>query len=253
MSPQLKKWLKFERIVPLGTVATALAAGIADVLDLIELTVAEDVIITILGLLAADALVERTSILERIHEAVLSIPKREMLRGRDQIVRIQDMAAGAREIAAAGISLISLVNPNITFYRRKLDAGCNMRFLLLDPTSQALETWDAMLPAPTTAQDINSVLANLSTLLKHEAPGRCEVRLSRVYLPFSLVMVDPGLDTGRMTVEMHVYKMGTDERLHFILDQVGDRKWFDFFRGQFEDIWEDSRPWDGTYPLTPQG
>jgi hypothetical protein len=61
-----KRWLRPSHLVPLLTILTAGAAIVLSLLKLIELSVAEEIVIALLALLAVDALNERLSLLERM-------------------------------------------------------------------------------------------------------------------------------------------------------------------------------------------
>jgi hypothetical protein len=61
-----KRWIKPSRFIPLLTILGAGTAIIFSLFGIIGLSVAENIILALLALLAVDALIERLSILERI-------------------------------------------------------------------------------------------------------------------------------------------------------------------------------------------
>jgi hypothetical protein len=96
----------------------------------------------------------------------------------------------------------------------------------------------------TTEADIRTALELLKGLLQTEkAKGRCEARLSKVFMPFAMLIVDPKKDTGFMTVEFYTYKTTLSDRPHIQLSRTQSPDWFDFFVTQFEQIWSDSEKW----------
>ncbi|RIK73280.1 hypothetical protein DCC62_17710 [candidate division KSB1 bacterium] len=235
-----RDWLKLRRLLPLLTIAFAVGVGVLSFFDLIA-QVPDEVIVTLLALIAVDALVERMSLLEKISARVEKWPEEEVLRDRSKLNRMEELAAGATEIWAAGISLVSIIRPYDNFYLQKLRDGCNLRFLLLDPNSKAAEVWNKKQQTPTAKKDIKLSLQSLDNLIKHRnLKGKCEVRLAQAFLPFSLVIVNGQKDYGKMTVEMLAYKKNLHDRPHLQLTKRDHEKWFRFFSDQFEILWQDS-------------
>lgn len=236
-----RDWLKFRRLLPLITIAVALGAVGLSQFGVLEMSNAEEVIITLMALLAIDALVERMGLLEKIDARIEKWPEEEILRDRSKLNRMEELAAGATEIWAAGISLVSITRPYDSFYLQKLREGCNLRFLLLDPNSKAVKVWNKKQQTPTAKRDIKSSLQSLDNLIKHEkVKGKCEVRLTQAFLPFSLVIVNGQKEHGKMTVEMLAYKKNLHDRPHLQLTKRDHEKWFRFFYDQFEILWQDS-------------
>lgn len=235
-----RDWLKLRRLLPLLTIAFAVGVGVLSFFDLIA-QVPDEVIVTLLALIAVDALVERMSLLEKISARVEKWPEEEVLRDRSKLNRMEELAAGATEIWAAGISLVSIIRPYDNFYLQKLRDGCNLRFLLLNPNSKAAEVWNKKQQTPTAKRDIKSSLQALDGLIQYKTlKGKCEVRLTQAFLPFSLVIVNGQKEHGKMTVEMLAYKKNLHDRPHLQLTKRDHEKWFRFFYDQFEILWQDS-------------
>lgn len=92
----------------------------------------------------------------------------------------------------------------------------------------------------TTPEDSSIVLRNLENLMKLRAKGKCELRISKRHLPFSLVFTDPKKSSGRMNVEILAPKVSLPSRPHVYLTKRDNEKWFDFFTAQFEQLWAES-------------
>jgi hypothetical protein len=167
-----------------------------------------------------------------------------VLRRRKEMAPLEEEGKGASEVALAGISLISLV-PYTHFFEERLRHGCTLRFLLLDPKSEALPIWDMMSRSPFARMDIERTLSNITEIMAipETAQGKCEVRLSQVFLPFSLVAIDPDKEKGCMIVEYHTYKSTLGDRPHVRLTRSTDTYWFEFYQAQFEQLWRASTPW----------
>jgi len=126
-----KHWLKISRLVPLMTIVVAGGVGILALLGRFQASLAEGIIITILALLAVDALTERLSLLEKIESQLGSFVSTECLRDRSQLPSPQERAQTASEIAVVAVSAISLMVPYLGFFEQKMIEGCKLRFVLL--------------------------------------------------------------------------------------------------------------------------
>jgi len=167
------------------------------------------------------------------------------LRSRSQFIPLDEYTKTASEIVIVTVSAVSLFNPYFGVFERKLKEGCKLSVLVLDPDSPAVQTWNLGVRGSTTEADIKNTLAQLRELMKAEKrKGQCQVRLSSVYPPFSMSVVDPKKNTGSMVVELHAFKTPLTERPHISVSRLEDQRWFDFFMEQFEKIWADSMQWN---------
>ncbi len=239
-----KSWIKIGRLVPLATILAGVTIGILSILGRLQVTMAEGVIIALLTLLSFDALVERLSLLEKIDEKLERWPAQEILRDRSKLIRMEELAAGATEICASGVSLYSIIPPYYDFYLKKLQEGCHLRFMVLNPNSPGADIFNATQRVQTAVDDIKTSLKFLDALLRYEKTrGKCEVRLSQFHLPFSMVIIDGQKDNGSMISEVLVYKRSLPDRPHLYLTKRDHGKWFLFFYNQFETLWQDSSVW----------
>lgn len=158
-------------------------------------------------------------------------------RDRSELINVREMAENASEIWACGVTLISLLTVENFFLEQKLRLGCSLRFLLLDPGCSAMEMWHEGRRFSTPA-DSDSCLRLLAGLAKSSGnPDSCEVRLSKMFPPFSLVISDPHGSEGAMNLELLAFKMPLAARPHIHLRRKHDPRWFDFFVSQFEELW----------------
>ncbi len=201
-----RRWLKPSRIVPSLTIIGAGIAIVLSTLKIIQLNLAENIIIALLGLLAIDALTERLSLLEKIDVRLGNIPARQKLKPRAQMIGVEAHAAHALEICIVAISGISLSYRYVDFFERKIRDGCKIRIVLLNPDSTSIRTWEEQSKVIAIAPDIRSSLAAFGNLLQiPRIKGKYEIRLSEVFAPFSMLATDLNKDTGSMNVEYHLY------------------------------------------------
>jgi hypothetical protein len=233
------------RAVPIATIVGAVVSLLLAQLGFVKLTVAEQIIVGLVALLAIDAFVERLGILNRIeqHARLISNPP-TALRHRVEIIHPVVLAGQATTVDVLAVSGISLFAQHQGFYLDKLREGATIRVILLDPSSAALSAHACQtgLPDSTIRRHIASTIAAICPLMNLGQKGQLELRLGPCFAPFSLVASDIDKEAGKMVVEFHVYRTALDHRPHIVLDARSEASWFGFFRGQFETAWKVSHP-----------
>ena len=240
-----KQWLKPSRLLPLFTI---LGAGVAIVLSLfgiITLSIAENITIALLGLLAIDALSERLNVLEGIENKLSSLSAGQTLKSRTEVLPVDIHAAHATEICFVAISGISLRVRYFGFLEKKIKDGCRVRVILLDPDELGVQACNLISRVTTAQADIRSALESFRGLMQLEkVKGKFEVRLSKAFIPFAMQAIDLHKASGSMVVEFHTYKKTLNERPHIFLTALDHPQWFDFYRQQFEQAWSESTAWN---------
>ena len=225
------------------TVVTAIGIAILNIFGIAPQELIASVTLAVLALIAISSLGTRHHLEQQLHK--LTTTSTFSLKGRSELLSFQERGQVALEINIVGISLITAIVPNLDFFEAKMKAGCKLKILLLDPKSPALEVWRKTTKLPNPAGDISQTLNALEILVQLEKryKGKCEIRLSNVFLPCGLTIFDPNKETGSMTVETWAYKKLIGERPHFILTRAKDEKWFEFYKSQFDELWTDSTFW----------
>jgi hypothetical protein len=169
------------------------------------------------------------------------VPVPATLRNAEQKQSPKELGASASEILALGVSLVSWLPGNFTFFERKLKEGCSIRFLLLNPESPALEVWNKLNRIPADALEINESLKRVKLLQELSGMGdKVQVRLTDCFLPFAMSIYDPRKSTGIMHVEFYLYQGTMSERPHIILTRADQDHWFQTYVTQFERSWDDA-------------
>jgi len=225
------------------TVIAAIGLAALNILGFAPQALIAPITLAVLGLIAVSNLSNRYYIEEQFQK--LTGSSTSVLRGRSELPSFQERGQAASEIVVVGISLITAVIPHLDFFEQKMKDGCTIRFLVLDPKSAAVQIWNVISKVPNVQGDIEQTLNSLEVLIEMEQTcrGKCEVRLSNVFLPFGVAAFDPSKDTGLMNVEMFAYKRPLGDRPHFILRRAKDSKWFEFYKSQYEQLWADSVAW----------
>lgn len=236
-----RRWLTIGRLVPLVTILFATAVGISVLFGKLLLSTTEGVVITMLGLLAVNALTERLSFLEKIEAKLAFLPGKNLLNSRSELPSLDEAARAATEIRILSVSGITLIPSNLSFFKKRLSEGCVIKFILLNPESDSLPGWRRIIGGKFNAsQDIHTSLEYLAMLGKNlDGKSDVEVRLSPTLMPFSLLLFDPDKSTGWAIVEYYGYRVAFD-RPHVVLRFNEDREWFTNYKQQFDELWNRS-------------
>lgn len=263
---RLRSWLSIDHISP----AITLAAGALFLLrngtnPEPSLGETQNMIIALLTLLAFDALTERiktvrdlrdemrqactsigtavTDSRDQLNKAINDIPSRTVLRTRKDI-ELEAPSHKAYVITILAISAVNLLNGNYHLFVDYLQrSGTTLRFLLTDPTSQALEYHHAMdkldNPPVQNIETANQKITQLQEIARSHN-STCEVRYLSNVLPYSLIMMQRRNDSDIMFVETHTYKVVFGVRPLITLLRSNDAKWYEFYEKQLEEAWKDA-------------
>jgi hypothetical protein len=165
------------------------------------------------------------------------------LKDRDDFPPFATRVKNARQIWVLGISLQGLVSFHKGVFISKVRDGASLRFLMMDPDSQASDAkacglFSATDPA-VLKRDIRRTIETISELRQSD-PAAVSLRLTQYVPGFGLVLVDPDRDNGLIIVELYPYLVTSSERAHFELTP-SDGRWYKYFRDQFNSIWRDAR------------
>lgn len=212
-------------------------------------------ILIVFSLMATSLFVDRLTKLSRIEkeakeanslirakEGTISISN--VLLTRKQLEPLESRLENAREIFITGGSLFRLSSEYLGLFDKLLANECRIKLLLLDPNS-----YSARLVARNIVYEIadfevyksyiNSSLSSFSKL-REKYNDKVQIRVSE-YLPaFSLLGINPSLDTGKIMVELYVHNIPTRERPHIDIFRRNDPFWFEFYNSQFNSLWNDS-------------
>ena len=243
MFKYFKTWLKPSRLIPLITILAAGVVIILSLVDVFELETQDEIIITLLALIAADALSERLAILEKINKQLSNLKVPQTLRSREYLPSLSEDAKNASEICVLAISAIALISKSMSFFEERIKSGATIRFVLLDLESLSIETLLLQAKIKTTKTDIDAALEMIKVLAKtaEVEDGDVQVRLTEVFLPFSMLAIDTRDESGFLVVEYREYKKNYQERPHIILKP--HNKWYKFYLEQFEQAWQDGEKW----------
>lgn len=244
-------WLKPRRLIPLLTALVSFGVDLLGVLQVLSVTLVEGIILFVLGMLATDAVTERLGFFARIEKRVKKIERHMtprisaefFFKDRESLQKIEERVEEAKnEICMTGISLTEIIGTHLSLLQKKLDEGCRVKLLLLNPYSETVKL-AAKITSP--EKSAKALRSQIETSLKIVEPltkqyRKLAIRLLDDYPPFSLFLVDSEKPYGKIKVELYSYKSSPSERVHFFLHK-SDKYWYSHFHDQFLKLWKSSK------------
>lgn len=246
----LRNWYKLDQIVPILTIIVAFSAPIFDLLNIIQLTLGENLVLLIVGLLAIDALTERISTLEGIRKEIELLKGNQISASRffyipDKRKPLKDEVAHAKTIDICGVSLLDISTRHYELLCRKAANGCKIRLILLNPNeSELMQVVHILLGLSEADNLIQEIRNSLRTFFSQ--PIFCnsnfvEIRLYDKPLPHTMLIINGGEQDGSMNVDLYVtYKRG-ESRPCFTIRRNDASAWYELFWEEFNQIWANSK------------
>lgn len=152
--------------------------------------------------------------------------------------------------APTAINLLSAHNCELMRNKVLSKPDGMLRVVVLNPSDSqivqlAVRQLDDSLDYP--IQDFRDSLATterqLRAMSSWKVRGSFNYRLLDYNPGFSLVAVDPATRDGRIIVEFHgFHNEATSSRMHIELSRQQSERWYAYWTGQFESIWESASP-----------
>ena len=240
-----RAWFKPEKLVPFFTIAVAFVAQILALLQFIQLTVGEQLILLLLALLAIDALTERLKLFEKLKEEINNLWTGQNTTGnffslRYEIPPLRDFIADARSIDICGASLLAVITQNRELISKKVEEGCKIRLLFYNYQNDELINM-AYEPSgsPNPENLLREIKMSLDILrsIQSFGKGAIEVRLLDQPIAHTILVTDASTLKGKMRVELYVTGKDGPHRPGFFLVRNKASLWYDTFFDEFEIMW----------------
>jgi hypothetical protein len=214
-------------------------------------------IVALLGLVTASALWPQHLRLNRIETLgretrdliiqKLSEPARsqDFFWADDRVITAQDLTQ-AHTIYVVGMVLTRTARNHMTILNRRLVAGANLRFIILDWKNETLmrimpHRSFGSHPGDWWKEHIRQTEGYIQDI--HPLKG-CPGTLQVGYLPyfpsFGMWLIDPDEPHGKIHIEIYHHRT-PDKNPTFSLHATEDGHWYEFFCNQFEIMWESCR------------
>lgn len=151
---------------------------------------------------------------------------------RNSFASLDETLNDCEEIAFVGISLVNIVSRYGSDLKKKVvEKGGKVTLIFLDPNSNALDASAFWLreTEESVREDIEYTIGRLEKLGKHGF----ELNMVKSLPGYSMVLIDPDKEKGKIIVEFHTYLAGLNERPHIKLSKNNHKEWYEFFKEQF--------------------
>lgn len=171
---------------------------------------------------------------------------------RQGIPNFDTFTQNAKTIDVYGTSLSSISNEYLGYCIDKVKDGCSIRFLLINPRGKAVElvgkrNSEADYDPKVFRKQLVLSLEKLTSVSKVSGLGKCEVRVIDQSPSFGMLIIDKAKAGGQIMVQLFPHKRDKTKRPFFVLEQRRDgNSWLKYFEEQFEALWADSIPWNGS-------
>lgn len=256
------KWLRLDRILPLATIIGVFIAILLSIFQVVELTLFENMVLGLLGLIGFDSFIERMGILEKILKALERKEKvgPELLLEEELLSKqpFDEFIRGANEVFIFGGSLAGLIKHEFNTIETWLGTvkesnnnhngegkDANLKLLLVDPqlvrkgriTVQSLFRYFGMDDAHARkeyAKDVEKTIRAIGELQK-SFPAKIEVRLTKETPSVTLVLVDK----RKARVSVNLYQNDLKKRPIFEIRKDEHYGWYDTFENlYYRHVWD---------------
>lgn len=249
-------WFLLENLPSLLTVAFAAYVLIQSQRSTLQLMEVLLWLLGIIGLLATSELVERHRTLRKIErvsretlEAVKDFqiaPSAESLFEREPSSPLAGFL-NFSEIYISGMNLRRTATSHIGLFESRLREGATLKFLLVDPDSDAVSIIAERNYVYRDAEILKSVIESSLESLRQigagqNVKGSPEVKVLRYVPSYGLTIIDPNRTGARIRVDVYPYRVPPEDSPCFWLERDKDGKWFQFFLAQFRAMWESAKP-----------
>ena len=175
----------------------------------------------------------------------LSLDIDAVLQDRDDFGPLRETVRGRRQVWIYGPSSVNALKEEIE--REVLDKGGEVRILLQDPASPAIDflrdQLDTHDPRANLKTDLDGSLRLLHHFLTTKPNSKLQCRLLPYSPGFSMVIVDPDSRDGQIIVEFLGFRyQHVRERMHITLRRAETPRWFDHWLAQYQRMWDAGTP-----------
>jgi hypothetical protein len=235
------------------TVFIAIAVAIFGVIGIADLTVIASATLAILALVSVNLLSNRREnenireLLEK-QEQSGGLAKR-FLKPKYMLFEAKQFLIGSRKAFFWGADFARTI-PLLDYeIGQALQAGTEIKFLIIKPNGSVPSIAVQMAAFRHTsngADEINSDIERnfryLASYASSTSIGKVEVRVVDYLAPWTIIAIDPLLQTGKMFVHLTPFRVPNEVRPSFELAFKEDTEWFNFFVEQFESVWSVAEP-----------
>lgn len=230
------------------TIGLAIVISILGAFGITSIEVVASTVLGVLGLISVSLLQNRREnerVLRSLSKLEAEISAVQYLKNRTDYPPLQETLANARMVCLMGPTLVNLFSSWSGYFREQqmVKHGTKFRVLIIDPESEAVESMHRFFRIPSSVDlkvDLRKTLSSIHSSIKIGVePGSIEVKLLQAHPHYSMILVNPYDDDGKIFVEFVGFQVPIHAHPHIELSRQKDGQWYDYFLAHF------SRSWDG--------
>jgi hypothetical protein len=256
--PKRDYWVILLWLFALLTASIAFIAVMLSLLGFVMLTTADQIVLTVFGLLAFNILIERIRILEQIRHDVGSLKKGStfqpyLIWETDLLAKkpLSSFLQEADKLFISGGSLFGLFSRESELISDWLRGKSRkkkipeLRLILEDPKAALINNtpiWSSRLGREKYVENIRTSLDMIESLIE-EFPDQIKTRVTD-QVPGLTVMI---VDENKARIHLNLYRGGPEKRPVFEVSRTEHPDWFRLFEDRYYDqLWKESVEWKGT-------
>lgn len=221
-------------------------------------------VIMVLALLATSEIFERYRRLSKIEKSagkLVEMVQKEIIdrpsasRFFEPTPVLDVYVKNAHTIDLMGLSLTSTLNKQLSNLREANKNGATVKIIVANPASKSLAVKMSTLRSEEPDNEgyyqkrLASSFEDIEYLYRSRqssstTAGNFEVHLLNYAPSFGIMAFDVNQPNGIIFVEVYPHGSGYDTQISFSLTKKRDGEWFNYFYGQFKDIWEHTSTWE---------
>lgn len=236
-------------IFPILTIFIALIVTFKPTIFGITFTI-ENTIMPLFSFIAIDLLINKYELMANVIKNLSTIEKKlnhlkdnTLLKKRQDFQRLEFIFSSTQKnLIVSGITLEGLI-PSCTIIKEKLQSGCSVKLLMLDPDGETLDSSSKMSGVSVDKRK-QKIKANLDYLLgefeEYYIIGYIELKLIDNVLPFSFIGIDTNSPKGKLIVQHYLFQSPSE--LSPMLELTQDNRiWYNLYLDQWEKMWNSGR------------
>ena len=168
----------------------------------------------------------------------------QLVISRQSLEKLETRVEGAKSISIYGGSLSRLANEYANVFEGLAKDGVNLRFLLTDPESTAVDYFSTIVTFESQSSEDyrNQLKASIAKWKKLQKSfgSNCSVRLTKNAFPFGIMIVESKDGASSMNIELYGHNIPARERPILAIEAYTDPRLFKQFSSQFDAIWADA-------------
>lgn len=201
--------------------------------------------LTVLGLLAISLLQLRLLVLKSIEKQNQS--KNELFLDEFPNSILSEIES-AREIWLLGVNM-RLFHSHYFQFEKAIRNGCSIKLLLTNPTGEGVNMAAKRSYVSTLVASRERLVENIKRTLEDfcqlskSASSDIGIRTLDFPMGHRLIAIDPDSASGKLYIANYPYRTPGGSKPKFVL-QAEDGDWYDFYKEEFNLLWNDSIIWD---------